>query len=131
MPNRLAIFVRENTPPAATPNEVAAVNTQDAVGPAIDDATTTLAAEVFGRWVFGSFNINPTAVNAARIDCKVETAVPGVYAIVQECGVGALALVVQQETFGFFVPTGRRYKFARLALAGTTETFNRYSFSEA
>lgn len=96
--------------------------------PAIDGATLTTAGGALGRIVVCSFNLVATVANAANITVAIETGVgTGSYTSVPlvQAGIGLLGILIANAVFA--VPTGRRYKFSKGALAGTTETFSTYS----
>ena len=103
--------------------------TTRASGPAIDGATLTTAGGNVGRRVYGTIDITTSLTVIARVDCSVETGIAtGSYEVVQSVGVGLLLAGTSQCAFCFFVPTGRRYKFAKVGSG--TAAFNPYNFEQ-
>lgn len=101
--------------------------------PAFTTLVTADAASDLGRWVFGTFAVANTAVNAAEVAVEIETGIAtGVYTKAQRAFRPIAAELRSAETpYCFFVPAGRRYRFIQLGLAGTTETVVHYSFADA
>ena len=103
-------------------------STTRASGPAMD-GTTVMAGGNIGRQVYGTIDITTSAAVIARVDCSVETGIAtGSYEIVQGVGVGLLVVGTCQCAFHFFVPTGRRYKFAKVGSG--TAAFNPYNYEQ-
>jgi hypothetical protein len=116
---------------AATESTVAAITrayNPRMSAPAIDGTLTTAGGNV-GRHVYGTIDITTSLTVIARVDCSVETGIgTGVYEVVQSVGVGLLIAGTTPCAFHFFVPTGRRYKFAKVGSG--TAAFNPYNFEQ-
>ena len=95
--------------------------------PAFNTAVT-VPANVLLRHVWGACNTFSTLTDLALIQCEVETGVgTGVYDLVQEVAERAGGAGVE-HSYGFTVPGGRRYRFQKGGLAGTTETISLYNY---
>jgi len=96
-------------------------------------AALVTAGGTLWRRVYGSVTLQATAANAASWTIDVENAVSsGVYDTVMSLRVNPAAVPLAAQDFGFAfeVQTGRRYRFTKGGLAGTSENINHYSFSD-
>lgn len=103
-----------------------------AVGGLVVNTPESLAQNVPQRTVFGVITLAATVANAASINWQVETGyLTGVYTTVLSFTQAVNDTTARTYSYSFVVPGGRRYRFTRGGLAGTTETVTLYNYVDS